>query len=377
MAKKKTPIAPFGRAAYLAYLAKAKRVKTKVKAKPKTKVKAKPKTKVKAKPKAKVKAKPKAKVKVKPIPLYKQFGLPSSKEAAIQKELARQHRVDAAVKHQDGLRARNAVLWAQLAKKLPKFKKSDIGKIIYVALPTKAEINRGVKFVLQSISGRRKSFVFFVDAKGRAMPMKEKGAPQYGRPQTVKVLGVAPKYVIKKSYTPQFTSLYSIKNVKTGIVTERYPCLDGKNLKWDAVVADITKELKRFMYYEFPNSDINFTVTIRDVRLTEVSTGEKHQVTDYLGVDFKSRAMQEYKKGGLENYVSKKMYAHFAEKLSENELVTTGSSAYIWKFANSESDYDDREDWSDERGQPWEKWDFKDVFLTHFCYDISNMRITT
>jgi hypothetical protein len=118
---------------------------------------------------------------------------------------------------------------------------------------------------------------------------------------------------------------------------------------------------------------VNFVLQIRDAVVQRLDDGSKQSFNTFTGIDFQSRALQKYTPDGIRNFVSKTVYAHFAEALSQQELVTTGSAAYVWAEYNHPSD--EREDWTDDKGSLWEKRDFSDVQITHFCWDIASLRI--
>ena len=294
----------------------------------------------------------------------------------VREAVAKQNRKEANLRYRKKLRNRFKADWAALEKKLPHGKKKKAGEVIYVALPTKAEKARGKTFVEQKITTGRKVFAVYYDKKGNPKPIKEKGSPHYARPQTIKMIGNTPAYVLKKSYTPKFTSLFSVTDVDTGAVTEKYPCINGKNISWDKIVDEITDTLNYWMFKRFRQSDINFKLIIREVMVRD-EAGKLYTFNDPVGIDFKKRALQKFKSGGLENFVSQTVYAHFAEMLSKEELVTTGSATYVWKHYNKGEEWDEREEWTDGTGSRWEKNDFEMVRLEHFCFDVQNMRIAT
>lgn len=285
-------------------------------------------------------------------------------------------------------RAKQKKVWAGLVKTLPEFTKDDAGKVYHVALPTPKERKQGKRWVTQGLHGKRKSFTFFVRRDGSIKVVTEKGAPAYVRPITLKLAQKTPKYAHKSFYT-EFTSMYpelvdrSGNDIvdECGNVMRKYPCInptpkeerEKTGITWDRVTSYFTRHIREWMAKE-PKSNINYAVTIRELIVEDVRTGEKHRYCTFKPVEFKSRALQRYKPKGMEKFTGKMMYAHFAQMLSLDELVTTGSAAYIHSHYNFGDSRTDRSGWTDDMGNPWRKRDFDLVRIRHICFDIASLK---
>jgi hypothetical protein len=282
---------------------------------------------------------------------------------------------------------------AAILKKV-KPRKAERDKVIFVTAEPIYKVVKGRRKIKEPAgqrvgrNTRRRVFAFKVQGptkkhpKGKLVPFyprRERGLEKKLPPKPIKVHDFDPSYFKSKKVTNWW---YQSKQLAEGVEQPRTSLIVGTRK-----TRKITKRKRRQPVHELDVEDMlpfsikrergKKTLDFMDDVVPEVSnllqqaandTGEKRDFkVDYWAtvklpdggtktvngfVSFKQADMQQFMDIGFyEPFVARAMYAHMAQALSAEGMVTTGSARYIKQLPHNKNRA--MRDWKDARGNTW------------------------
>ena len=248
-------------------------------------------------------------------------------------------------------------------------RKSDLGKIVFVAAKGGGRVGKGF---------RGKVYALHVTRRGTVRPYKERGTrsrPPVSR--TIRSLDPS-QFTTRTGRKAAEAVLYASTSRVVAPVVIKSKAANG--IDWDARVVPAAIEiLNRFVGVNTQSFQAAVAWSAV-VAVTDPESGEEDFRTYQGAVDWKlSRAQVEQVKGGelptqwVLPFIQSKLYADVAGKIGESEFVTMGSARFVQRLAANKGK--DRSDWIDGRGRKWEKWDYQDVRLLNLTLDVRLVNI--
>lgn len=268
-------------------------------------------------------------------------------------------------------------MWArqradEAAERLAKSTRNRLLDAIVNFKPSKKD--RG-KIVMISTSGKRdpqvnnkKGYLVYVTKTGkkRFVPQKHKKSGPNDALKPYRISALSPPLKQYREAGKQFLRkrLLMVETGKKKLRTVRRGQgeLNGERDLVNTMTDVITHALRGQVGHRF------FLVTI----MVRIETPDGKPETHTVEVEISRRDHVAIERGGVKNYVRKKLWAFLATELSLAGFVTQASYNHIRKIKGNKNK--PRSKWVDSRGDPWAGADLENVRITHVEFKIEQLK---
>jgi len=225
------------------------------------------------------------------------------------------------------------------------------------------------RIVMVSTLGKRnpqsrgkKGYLVYVTKTGKKWLLKQKNQPL--KPRAITQLNVPPTRLRKArdKFQQERKLLIEHKQHKTRSVVKKSGEISGEKELINTLTEAITKALRQ------QESHRQFLVTI--LARVQLSDGSAQVFRAF--VDISRRDHIAIEKGGIRNFVRKKVWGFLATELAFAGFVSQGSANNIRRLEQNKGL--PRQEWLDKRGDDWAGQDLQTVKITHIEYKIEQLK---
>lgn len=231
-------------------------------------------------------------------------------------------------------------------------RKADRGRIIMVSsLGKRNPQARG-----------KKGYLVYVTKTGKKWLLKQKGQPLKPRPITQLTVPPTRLRKARDKFQEERRLLITHKQSKTRSVVKKSGEIQGETHLISKLTDSLTAALRG------QESHRQFLITI----LARVALPDGSARVFRAFVDISRRDHVSIEKGGVRNFVRKKVWGFLATELGFAGFVSQGSANNIRRLTANKGL--PREEWTNKRGDNWAGQDLETVKITHIEYKIEQLK---